>query len=86
MESTGQWKNSGVTIDLRETMEDQTFMEFCNLMARTYGAIYEQSEKKSDTDKAVLEDMELSFFDFSGSRICTPEDLVTFIDCALKLS
>ncbi|CAI9787324.1 unnamed protein product [Fraxinus pennsylvanica] len=86
MESTGQWKNSGVSIDLRETMEDQTFMEFCNLMARTYGAIYEQSEKKSDADKAVLEDMELSFLDFSGSRICTPEDLVTFIDCALKLS
>lgn len=35
---------------------------------------------KSDTEEDLLEDMELSFLGFSGSRICIPEDLVTFID------
>ncbi|XWS60774.1 hypothetical protein CRYUN_Cryun07bG0065900 [Craigia yunnanensis] len=73
--------NLGI-LDLRESLSDPKFLKLCTGLGRIYAVIHEQ-ENWSCTLKKVL----MADFDEYGSHVCSPEDLVKFIDYAIsKLS
>lgn len=95
MKSVGVEANHGFMIDFKKMLEDATSLELCKLLGRTYGMIHEQCKVSYDMKQCkVSYDMKqggdstlLDFFESAGSRVCTPEDLVSFINYACtKLS
>ncbi|KAG8378810.1 hypothetical protein BUALT_Bualt07G0023600 [Buddleja alternifolia] len=84
MKSEDAWVNHrSEMISLRETVEDQSFVEFCDALGRTYSKmIYGNSETNFNLNQTLLE---FKFLDLFGSRICNPDELVTFIASAFKL-
>ncbi|KAL6583773.1 hypothetical protein OROMI_003062 [Orobanche minor] len=86
MKSESAWQNRGIAmINLVETIEDESFIDFCNALARNYCMACNHSEIISYPNQFLLEHEEISLFDLFKSRICNPDDLVSFLDCALKL-
>lgn len=73
--------NLGI-LDLRESLSDPKFLKLCTGLGRIYAVIHEQ-ENQSCTMKKVL----MADFENYGSHVCSPEDLVKFIDYTVsKLS
>ncbi|KAI3454456.1 hypothetical protein Pfo_011119 [Paulownia fortunei] len=86
MKSEAAWQNRGTAmINLMETIEDQSFMEFCNALGRTYSMMYNNSEIFFNPNQNFLELKQLNLFDLFGSHICNPDELVRLVDDALKL-
>ncbi|KAJ7945836.1 jmjC domain-containing protein 4 [Quillaja saponaria] len=75
-------------LDTIETLEDPKFFKLCMGLARTYGMINKQCLRCSDFEKALMEDLiDLDILKKYSSQVCTPEDLIKFIDNAVsKLS
>ncbi|KAE8709636.1 cell division cycle protein 48-like protein [Hibiscus syriacus] len=81
MKSEGVEGNLGI-INLWETLSDPKFLKLCTGLGRIYSAVPEE-EDWSCTEKKVL----MADFEKYGFQVCSPEDLVTFIDDAVsKLS
>ncbi|GFP90741.1 jmjc domain-containing protein 4 [Phtheirospermum japonicum] len=86
MESESAWQNRGIaTVNLMETIEDQSFIEFCNALGRTYGVTCNHSEINFNPTRFFLEHEGINLYDLFGTRICKPDELVSFLDNALKL-
>ncbi|KAL6524504.1 hypothetical protein OROHE_016175 [Orobanche hederae] len=86
MKSESAWPNRGIAmINLVETIEDELFIDFCNALARNYCTACNHSEINFYPNQFLLEHEEISLFDLFKSRICNPDDLVSFLDCAFKL-
>lgn len=86
MKSVGVEANHGFMIDFKQMLEDATSLELCKLLGRTYGMIHEQCKVSYDMKQGGDLTL-LDFFESAGSRVCTPEDLVSFINYACtKLS
>ncbi|KAK2993204.1 hypothetical protein RJ640_005172 [Escallonia rubra] len=82
MKSTGAADNQSA-IDFKTTLEDSTFMELCLHFGRTYLMINEQCEVNLDRKQALEVDLlDLGLPETSSSYVCTPQDLVHFIDYA----
>ncbi|KAK6148337.1 hypothetical protein DH2020_019249 [Rehmannia glutinosa] len=83
MKYVAAWQNRGIfIINLMETIKDQSFVEFCNALGRTYSTACNHSEINFDPNQFFSEHKQLVLF---GSQICSPDELVSFLDCALKL-
>ncbi|KAL7105939.1 hypothetical protein ACP275_07G078900 [Erythranthe tilingii] len=81
MKSESAWQNRGITtINITETIDDQSFMEFCNAMGTTYGTMYNESQHSQTLQK--LEQLNI-FGSHQHFRI--PDDLLAFVECSLKL-
>ncbi|KAH6770616.1 2-oxoglutarate and oxygenase superfamily protein [Perilla frutescens var. hirtella] len=86
MKSEAAWQNCGiVVIDLVETIEDQSFMEFCNTLGRTYSKIYNLSDINFNHSQPLLEHEQISVLYPFGSHICNPDNLITFLDYVFEL-
>ncbi|XP_059657918.1 arginine-specific demethylase JMJ20 [Cornus florida] len=84
MKSTCLVGNHGISIDFMSSLEDPAFLELCRVLGRTYDMLHEQCGLSSDVTEAIVDDLvDLGLIDSSGSHVCTPEDLVSLIDCAL---
>ncbi|KAK6261258.1 hypothetical protein QUC31_007074 [Theobroma cacao] len=82
MKSEGGVQGNLGILDLRESLSDPKFLKLCSGLGRIYAVIHEQ-ENWSCTMRKVL----MAEFENYGSRVCSPEDLVKFIDYAVsKLS
>ncbi|KAH1075557.1 hypothetical protein J1N35_027885 [Gossypium stocksii] len=81
MKSEGVERNLGI-INLLETLSDPKFLKLCTGLGRIYSVIYEEENWSCTMKKALMAD-----FAKYGSQVCSPEDLITFIDYAVsKLS
>ncbi|KAM7273688.1 hypothetical protein ACFE04_028352 [Oxalis oulophora] len=79
MKSVGALFGNRDFFDLRECLDDSDFRKLCIGLGRTYGLIHRQENLGYDTKY-------ISLLDFGDScpQICTPEDLVEFIDNAIS--
>ncbi|KAG4118119.1 hypothetical protein ERO13_D12G273500v2 [Gossypium hirsutum] len=81
MKSEGVKGNLGI-INLLETLSDPKFLKLCTGLGRIYSVIHEEENWSCTMKKALMAD-----FAKYGSQVCSPEDLITFIDYAVsKLS
>ncbi|XP_012440382.1 arginine-specific demethylase JMJ20 isoform X2 [Gossypium raimondii] len=81
MKSEGVKGNLGI-INLLETLSDPKFLKLCTGLGRIYSVIREEENWSCTMKKALMAD-----FAKYGSQVCSPEDLITFIDYAVsKLS
>lgn len=78
MKSVGVEVIHGSTVDFTKMLKDATNLEFCSLLGRTYALIHDQCKVNYDMTQGGL--MLFDFFESAGSRICTPDDLVSFIN------
>ncbi|KAK8569388.1 hypothetical protein V6N13_046447 [Hibiscus sabdariffa] len=78
MKSEAVQGNFGI-INLWETLSDPKFIKLCAGLGRIYSVVHEE-ENWSCTVKKVL----MADFEKYGSQVCSPEDLVTFIDHAVS--
>lgn len=62
-------------LDLRESLSDPRFLKLCSGLGRIYAVILEQENWSCSMKKVLMAD-----FDKYGSHVCSPEDLVKFID------
>ncbi|KAL3628874.1 hypothetical protein CASFOL_027920 [Castilleja foliolosa] len=86
MKSESAWQNRGIaTVNLMKTIEDQPFIEFCNALGRTYCVTCNHIEINFDPNRFFLEHEGIDLYDLFRSRICKPDELVSFLDNALKL-
>lgn len=86
MKSEDGWQNCGTaTIDLLETIEDRTFIEFCSTLDRTYSMICNLSEINLNQSENLLKHDQLLVVYPFDSHIRNPDNLITFLDHALKL-
>lgn len=86
MKSEAGWQNCGIaTIDLVETIEDRSFVNFCNTLRRTYSMIYDLSEINFSQSQNLMEHDQISILCPFGSQICSPGNLITFLDHVFKL-
>ncbi|KAL2243690.1 UNVERIFIED_CONTAM: 2-oxoglutarate and iron-dependent oxygenase JMJD4 [Sesamum indicum] len=83
MKSVAVWENHG--INLMETIVDRSFVEFCNALERTCNMMYNHCEKSFNASQNLVQQEQLNLVDLFGSRICNPDELVTFLDGALEL-
>lgn len=87
MKLEAAWQNRGIAmINLMETIEDQSFVEFCNALGRTYSTIYKESRTDFSLNHTLQELKKLNLFDLFGSHIRNPDELVAFVDYAYKLA
>ncbi|KAA3459687.1 jmjC domain-containing protein 4 [Gossypium australe] len=81
MKSEGVEGNLSI-INLLETLSDPRFLKLCTGLGRIYSVIHEEENWSCTMKKALMAD-----FAKYGSQVCSPEDLITFIDYAVsKLS
>ncbi|MBA0622008.1 hypothetical protein Godav_007581 [Gossypium davidsonii] len=81
MKSEGVKGNLGI-INLLETLSDPKFLKLCTGLGTIYSVIHEEENWSCTVKKALMAD-----FAKYGSQVCSPEDLITFIDYAVsKLS
>lgn len=86
MKSEAAWQNcSIVVIDLVQTIKDQSFMEFFNTLGRTFSMMCNLGDINFNQSCPPLEYEQISVLYPFGSRICNPDNLVTFLDYAFKL-
>lgn len=79
MKTVGVEAYRGFMIDCRKMLEEATTLELCNLFERTYGMIHQQ--QKVSYNMKPGDDLTLfDFFKSAGGCVCTPEDLVNFIN------
>lgn len=87
MNSTGLAQIGGISIDFNRNLGDSAFLELCMALGRTYQLLHEPCNISDITESLVDDLVEFDFVDPSASHISTPEDLVSFINCAfMKLS
>ncbi|OMO49875.1 hypothetical protein CCACVL1_30778 [Corchorus capsularis] len=65
--------NLGI-LDLREALNDPKFLKLCRDLGRIYAVIHEEEKWSSIVKEALMDDFEY------GSQVCSPEDLVRFIE------
>ncbi|XP_017635192.1 arginine-specific demethylase JMJ20 [Gossypium arboreum] len=81
MKSEGVEGNLSI-INLLEALSDPKFLKLCTGLGRIYSVIHEEENWSCTMKKALMAD-----FAMYGSQVCSPEDLITFIDYAVsKLS
>lgn len=86
MKSEDGWQNCGIaTIHLLETIEDQTFIDFCNTLDRTYTMTCNLSETNLNQSEKLLKHDQLRALYPIDSHIRNPDNLITFLDHAFKL-
>ncbi|KAJ9677820.1 hypothetical protein PVL29_022666 [Vitis rotundifolia] len=72
-------------LDLRKIMDDSKFLELCSGLDRTYTGVHKEQQQNYDKKETLLDDLgDLDFIVKSCSQIYAPEDLVSFIDSAVK--
>lgn len=72
-------------LDLRKMMDDSKFLELCSGLDRTYRGIHKEQQQNYDKKDTLMDDLgDLDFIVKSCSQIYAPEDLVSFIDSAVK--
>ncbi|XP_024170344.1 2-oxoglutarate and iron-dependent oxygenase JMJD4 isoform X1 [Rosa chinensis] len=77
----------GFYLDFKETLNDPGFIKLCAVLGKTYGTIHMQQNWNFDTKKAWIDDMkDLDVIGTCNSQVCTPKDLVMFIQHALAES
>lgn len=84
MKSVATWEDQYPPFLFMETIEDQTFIDFCNELGRTYGMVFDRCDMSANLKRNLLEQGRLNLSDLSGSRICNPDELVRFVDYAYK--
>ena len=76
----------GFFLDIRETLDDPTFLNLCVGLERTFGMIHKKQSFCFDTKKDLVDDLtSLDIIRTYGSQICTAKDLVRFIDNAIAI-
>lgn len=86
MKPEAGWKNFGIAgINLAETIEDQSFMDFCCSLGRTYNMMYNLSGIDFSKIRTLLDYEQTNVLYPYGSHICNPGDLISFLDHAFKL-
>ncbi|CAA0820923.1 2-oxoglutarate (2OG) and Fe(II)-dependent oxygenase superfamily protein [Striga hermonthica] len=86
MKSEPAWQNRCiVTINLDETLKDQSFIEFCNDLAVTYSKTCNHSEVNFSPSRFFLGHEQLNLLNLFRAQICNPDELVSFLDQALEL-
>ncbi|KAK8521440.1 hypothetical protein V6N12_005344 [Hibiscus sabdariffa] len=78
MKSEAVQGNFGI-INLWETLNDPKFIKLCAGLGRIYSVVHEEENWSCTVKKALMAD-----FEKYGSQVCSPEDLVTFIDHAVS--
>lgn len=71
-------------LDLRKMMDDSKFLELCSGLDGTYRGIHEEQQQNYDKETLMDGLGDLDFIVKSCSQIYAPEDLVSFIDSAVK--
>ncbi|XP_042038981.1 2-oxoglutarate and iron-dependent oxygenase JMJD4-like [Salvia splendens] len=80
------WQNcSTAATDLAETFEEQSFMDFCDSLGRTYSMMYNLSGIDFSQIRTLFDHEQTSGLYPYGSHICNPDDLITFLDHAFRL-
>lgn len=78
--SEGTSTNNGFFSDFREITEDSKFLRLCTDLGQTYGVIH----KLRKCDKALVDDVKaLDIVGNLSCKLCSREDLVTFIEHAI---
>ncbi|XP_073274322.1 arginine-specific demethylase JMJ20-like isoform X1 [Primulina huaijiensis] len=85
MKSVDTWEDQCLPFLFMEIIEDQTFIEFCNELGRTYCMVFDRCDTNVNLNRTSLEHGRLNLSDLSGSRICSPDELVRFVDYAYKV-
>ncbi|KAL8457905.1 hypothetical protein ACS0TY_034863 [Phlomoides rotata] len=86
MQSVAAYENRDIAvIDLMKTIEDQSFMEFCDALGRTYSMMFNHSKMNFTPNQILLKHKQLNLLDPFHPSICNPDELVMFVDCAFKL-
>ncbi|KAG6384783.1 hypothetical protein SASPL_153601 [Salvia splendens] len=86
MKSEAEWQNWGIAAtDLAETIEEQSFMDFCDSLERTCSMIYNHSGIDFSPFRTLLDHEQTSVLYPHGSHIRNLDDLITFLDHAFKL-
>lgn len=81
MKSEGVKGNLGI-INLSETLSDPKFLKLCTGLGGIYSVNHEEENWSCTLKNALMAD-----FAKYGSQVCSPEDIITFIDYAVsKLS
>lgn len=76
--------NLDCIVDMIKAFEDPRFSKFCMQVGKTYFMIHEQSNLSSDFESASMVDLvNLNALEAHTSQVCTPEDLIKFIDNAV---
>ncbi|KAK7835162.1 jmjc domain-containing protein 4 [Quercus suber] len=76
----------GFFLDIRETLDDPTFLNLCVGLENTFGMIHKKQSFCFDTKKDLVDDLtSLDIIRTYGSQICTAKDLVRFIDIAIAI-
>lgn len=76
--------NHGIFLDIRETLDDPSFLNLCTGLERVYGIIHKLKSDHFDTKKDLVDDlMDLDSVLSNCSRVFKAEDLVRFIDKAI---
>ncbi|KAM3703940.1 hypothetical protein ACB098_04G134400 [Castanea mollissima] len=76
----------GFFLDIRETLDDPTFLNLCVGLERTFGMMHKNQSFCFDTKKDLVDDLtSLDIIRTYGSQICTAKDLVRFIDSAIAI-
>lgn len=77
--------NHGFFLDMRETLDDPRFLHLCTGLERVYEMIHKQQSCCFDTKKDLVEDLrDLDATRTYNSQVFTAEDLISFIDNAIK--
>lgn len=86
IQSVAAYENRDIAvIDLIKTIEDQSFMEFCDALGRTYSVMFNCSRMNITQSQILLKHKQLNLLGPFRSYMRNPEDLVVFVDSALKL-
>ncbi|GER38493.1 JmjC domain-containing protein [Striga asiatica] len=87
MKSESAWQNRGIaSINIDETLKDQSFIEFCNALAVTYLKTCNHSEVNFSPSHFFLGHEQLNLRpNLFCTRICNPDELLSFLDRALEL-
>lgn len=86
MQSVAAYENRDIAvIDLMKTIEDQSFMEFCDALGRSYSMMFNHSKMNFTPNYILLKHKQLNLLDPFHSYIRNPNDLVMFVDCAFKV-
>ncbi|XP_040987060.1 2-oxoglutarate and iron-dependent oxygenase JMJD4 isoform X2 [Juglans microcarpa x Juglans regia] len=76
--------NCGIFLDIRETLDDPSFLNLCTGLERVYGMIHKLKSGDIDTRKDLVDDlMDLDSIRTNGSQVFKAEELVIFIDKAI---
>ena len=77
--------NHALLLDLRKIMDDSKFLKLCSGLDRTYRGIHKEQQPNYDIKKTMMDNVgDLDLIVQSCSQVYAPEDLVSFIDSALR--